>query len=476
MTKAKNFRRWLGCFLAAASVFCLVACGAEGTASSEHSSSENSESSASSSDSSGEPEKKEHLGLYLENGQMKYDGKNFYGLGVNYYSLFNYTFTHKWSTEVPCAALEKLAEYDVKVIRFSCEPPSTFGATKWDWYFQKKDRYFQTLDTLVNKAEEVGIGLIVEFFGDLYNIANYYDEPLASSVRDENSKSSKFRRDYVKEVVTRYKDSPAVYGWEFGNELAWNELLPKSVKKAPALPPNSSRPSRTEDDILGLEEVEILYSSFASTVKEYDPYNRIVGSGDQSLRSTAYNACHRDMFNTDTIEEHREILAAINPDGMDAVCMHRYADGVKIKEQPDKLNLLDGSKVELIGEDGKSFVLYDTWQEYFRYMLDESKRLGKTCYLGEAGWMYIDAKEHQTYEDALSAIEGIAQAAYEAKFPLILFWNYDPLTQQTQQDFVDRGSGIEYSWNEKWDKGRAYLETIKKYNGLFEKLSAGEKA
>jgi len=59
---------------------------------------------------------------------------------------------------------------------------------------------------------------------------------------------------------------------------------------------------------------------------------------------------------------------------------------------------------------------------------------------------------------------------------LILFWNYDPLTQQTQQDFVDRGSGIEYSWNEKWDKGRTYLETIKKYNAMFEKLSAGEKA
>ena len=43
--------------------------------------------------------------MYCEDGQMKLDGKPFYGLGVNYYSLFNYAFTHQWDTSVQCAAL-----------------------------------------------------------------------------------------------------------------------------------------------------------------------------------------------------------------------------------------------------------------------------------------------------------------------------------------------------------------------------------
>lgn len=445
----------------------LAACGGTPDTGASDTASSDSESAASES-AAGEIGR---LGLYCEDGQMKLDGKPFYGLGVNYYSLFNYAFTHQWDTSVQCAALETLAEYDVKVIRFSCEPPSTLGEAKWDWYFQRKDRYYETLDVLVDKAEEVGIGLIVEFFGDLYSISDYYDEPLATAVRDENSQSSRFRRSYVEEVVTRYKDSPAIYGWEFGNELAWNTLLPAGYVSVPDLPVDSGRDSRTEEDILGMEEVVLLYSRFAQTVKECDPHGRIVGSGDQSLREYVYHACHFDDFGTDTLAQHREMLAALNPDGMDAVCMHRYADGVRLPDNPGKLNAMaSATPIRLIGEDGQPFVLYDTWTEYLRYMLDESARLGKTCYVGEAGWMYQDATERQSYESALAVVESIASAAYSTRYPLILFWNYDPVTRQMEQDFVDRGSGVEYSWNENWDKGRAYLETIQKYNALFDRL------
>ncbi|WP_251546627.1 cellulase family glycosylhydrolase [Pumilibacter intestinalis] len=426
----RTIKRLICCVLAAISMFSFGACDKD----------------------NGNTTKPEHLGLYLEDGEMYHDGKPFHGLGVNYYSMFNYCFSNKWSTEVPCAALEKLAEYDVKVIRFSCEPPSSLGAAKWDWYFQRKERYYETLDTIVKKAEEVGIGLLVEFFGDLHNISNYFEEPMGESVRDENSQSSQFRHDYVKEVVTRYKDSPAIYGWEFGNELAWETLLPDGYRK-------------TED--MRLNEVNLLYSRFAETVKEYDSYNRIVGNGDQSLRNHAYNSTYHNTFDVDTLAQHREILSKLNPDGMDAMCMHRYADGAKIKDFPEKLNTIDGKPYNLLGEDGKQFKLYETWTEYLTYMKDESKRMGKTCYLGESGWLYADSQEKQTYEDALSAIEGIAKAAYDTDYPLILFWNYDPLTNNLEGDFVDRGSGIEYSWNEKWGKGKAYLEIIKKYNALF---------
>ena len=44
------------------------------------------------------------------------------------------------------------------------------------------------------------------------------------------SKTQAFMRDYVREVVTRYRDNPAVWLWEFGNEYALEASLPNAVE------------------------------------------------------------------------------------------------------------------------------------------------------------------------------------------------------------------------------------------------------
>ena len=71
--------------------------------------------------------------------------------------------------------------------------------------------------------------------------------------------------------------------------------------------------------------------------------------------------------------------------------------------------------------------------------------------------------------------------------PVTLYWNYDPITVIPEKDFADfakksdgsvdtgsteyaqRGSGIEYSWNENNGKGLACLNAIKEGNLALER-------
>ena len=47
---------------------------------------------------------------------------------------------------------------------------------------------------------------------------------------------------------------------------------------------------------------------------------------------------------------------------------------------------------------------------------------------------------------------------------MALYWNYDYNTEQIPGDLTDHGTGVEYSCNERWEKGRHILGLIKEYN------------
>ena len=56
------------------------------------------------------------------------------------------------------------------------------------------------------------------------------------------SKTHEFMRTYVREVVTRYQDSPAIWGWEFGNEYNLDADLPNAKEHLPPIVPQLGRP------------------------------------------------------------------------------------------------------------------------------------------------------------------------------------------------------------------------------------------
>lgn len=147
-------------------------------------------------------------GLTVVNAKLMKGDEAFYGAGVNFFSMFTSIFSRKWDTSTSLHALEVLKEYDCKVIRFSTLP---FYAEQMGYYFEVEQIYWEKLDELVAKAEELELGLLPSLFWT-FGIFDYYHEPYEEALLDENSQSMKFIREYTEKFVTRYRESPAIYG------------------------------------------------------------------------------------------------------------------------------------------------------------------------------------------------------------------------------------------------------------------------
>jgi hypothetical protein len=87
----------------------------------------------------------------------------------------------------------------------------------------------------VHAAEESNVGLIADLFWKSYAVPDLVGEP-RGQWGNAQSKTRQFMRTYIREVVSRYVNSPAIWGWEFGNEYnlsldspdAWRNLPPQS--------------------------------------------------------------------------------------------------------------------------------------------------------------------------------------------------------------------------------------------------------
>ncbi len=61
------------------------------------------------------------------------------------------------------------------------------------------------------------------------------------------SKVHEWMREYVREVVTRYRYSPAIWAWEMGNEFGLQASLPNAAShRAPIWPDLETATSRSE--------------------------------------------------------------------------------------------------------------------------------------------------------------------------------------------------------------------------------------
>ena len=402
-------------------------------------------------------EKPEHLGLYLENGVLMKDSKPFYGVGVNYYCLLNSAFSNKWDVTPSLTALETLKSYDVRVIRFNI---AGYNYIEWNYLTKLEDKYFETFDKIVEKAEELEIGLIPSFFWSHGSVADFFDEPTGTSFAQRDSKTTQFMLELTEKIVKRYAESPAIYGWEYANEINLGADLPEGNYTYQPLPASSKRSSRTKDDKMNTTWYKEGLKFWAETVRENDPYNRIIGNGDACQREYAWNLRQNNGWQLDTASQFKEIMAYLNED-MSAISIHTYAEG-------GARNWKNASKLtSRIG-------LYTDWDSYLTFIKDTAKAMNKTAYLGETGFGYADVTQSDVdngFDAAAraSVYELIADSALKTDFPLTLFWNYDHRPEFNPDDLTDHSTGTEWSWNERWEKGRIILEKIRSTNQAFDK-------
>jgi len=355
-----------------------------------------------------EPELSQLPGLTVHDGQLLLKGQPYSGIGANYFSLFYRTLKNPSDTSYE-DGLRQLSEAQIPFVRFMA---CGFWPVDWDLYLRDRATYFKRLDSVVECAERAGVGLIASLFWHMPTVPDIVGEPM-DQLGNPNSKTIAFIRQYTTEVVLRYRNSPAVWGWEFGNEYNLCVDLPNASKSRPRIVPRMKTAlKRTERDELSSQAMLTAFAQFTTTVREHDKH-RIIITGNSIPRPSAYHNTKEKIWKKDSGEQFREILLRDNPDPFDVISVHVYRNSGQANT---------GSVEELV--------------ETLRNISVRAKR---PLFIGEFGAPATlgNAKERSVFAEHLKVIEA-------NKVPLSAFWVFDHAGQNN-------------TWNVTFDNKRRYM-------------------
>ncbi len=315
-------------------------------------------------------------------------GHPYRGIGVNYYDAF-IRCLRKPGDDSYQKGFDELGAHGIPFARFSA---GAYLADDVRLYLTDRDSYLRRLDGVVAAAEKAHVGLIASLFWSISAVSEAVNEPRARWA-DEDSATRQLMRKYTQDIVSRYANSPAVWGWEFSNELS----LPLDRN------PGSLPPERA----LSYDVFRSAALDFAGTVRKIDP-RRIVLTGDSLPRPNAYHDSIMGTGGRDTEEQFAHILLRDNPGPFSPICIHasRANEGAYFADRPVS----------------------------FQELLETCVRIGRTAqkpvYLEEfipmpmqpQGASEISGREY--FSSELQAIKG-------SKIPLASVWEYD---RQTVQD------------------------------------------
>jgi hypothetical protein len=276
-----------------------------------------------------------------------------------------------------------LKDHNIKLARImGCG----FWPVDMQLYFDDKAEYFRRFDLIVERARINNVGLIPSLFWTHYTIADIIGEPV-NSVGNPKSETISAVKQYIQDVVSRYADSPAIYGWEVGNEWSNAIDLPNAETMRPPTYTALGNPAeRTEKDELTLEMLRTFMFTVASEIRKYDPY-RMISSGNSYPRSSAWHQWYENSWTGDNDAQKMAALRLHNPDPVDCISVHYYEserDLVLAKAAADSVN-----KTIFVGEfgaNGYTQQVEDEFDQLFANVLGSNSPIS-------AVWVYN--KENQ---------------------------------------------------------------------------------
>jgi hypothetical protein len=336
--------------------------------------------------------------LTVRDGQLWRDGKPYRAVGVNYCDLFQEVLGNPDSDRT-LRGLRYLGERKIPFVRFWC---CGFWPSDCKLYFENKEEYFRRLDLVVRTAEEAKVGLIPSLFWRLATFPDLMDE-FTEDWAKPDSKTRAFMATYVREVVTRYRESPAIWGWEFANEVNLGVDLPNGMnflgKKMPQLGVDLAKDER---NLMTKDIAQAAFVAFATEVRKYDK-ERFITSGNSQLRASQYNQTVHGTWTKDTAEEAFQAFAWLNPDPINVTSIHLYPG---LDKEPSYAGAT--GTMAVIG-------LYKSW----------SKRLGKPLFLGEFASLGHDKGKTPDMAVYQRIERGILAAVVEQHVDLAAHWVFD---------------------------------------------------
>ena len=381
-------------------------------------------------------------GVTVRNGTLYRHGKWLRAIGVNYCDLFQ-DMIHHPARRRTLKGLRFLGSKKIPFVRFWC---CGFWPSDWDLYFADKGEWFRRMDLVVRAAEQARVGLVPCLFWRAATYPDLFDEyndPWA----DPASKTRRFMRDYVKEVVTRYRDSAAVWGWEFSNEMNLDCDLPNGMeflgREIPALKVKLAKHRR---NLMTCKIAGAAFEAFAREVRKHDPH-RFVTTGNSIPRSCGWHNATEKSWKADSRQQALEVFRWMSPAPMDVASVHFYPPFGKPPAYAEAKGVRD-----VLGR-CKEF----------------ARKLGQPLFVGEFAAAAHDKAPKLTMAHFRSRQTAILDALLAVEADLAAYWVFDYTADRKGPGLVRKDN--EYAW---------ILDQIAEYNARIAvqagpgKVSAGK--
>jgi len=335
-----------------------------------------------------------------DQGRVLKDGKPYRAIGVNYFNAFLRNIQDADDTSYR-EGFDELAKRGIPFIRFNA---GGFWPKEWRLYRDDPEEYFRRMDAFVAAAEEKGIGLVPSLFWWYACVPDLAGES-CNQWGNPDSKTVALMRQYVKDVVGRYVDSPAIWAWELGNEYSLTADLPNAAEHRPWVHPHlGTATSRSEADELTHDNVVTASREFAQAVRALDAH-RPITPGHSLPRPSAHHQRFEGTWGRDTKAQFQANLLDVNPDPANLVSVHVYP----------------------FDEDARFGQKTTTYEELLVLCMKAATGAGKALFVGEFG--ASDKEEDGGRERAREENLELLAAIESSGVPLAALWVFD-LPQQ----------------------------------------------
>ncbi len=341
------------------------------------------------------------LGLTVDDsGTVCLAGKPYSAFGVNSFTLV-IRYIEGADKSMYEDQFRLLKKYDIPFIRCN------FGGFWPDYYerFDSDPEYIiNCMRDVVKCAEKYETGLICSLMWEVGSIAYHMGEG-RSAMGDPESRTVKYAKEYTSKIVSEFKDSPAVWAWEIGNEYNLDaDLCDMSrVTETPDTPDEV-----TGEYFFTSEEMNTFYREIGNVIRSIDPVRMIsTGNGDMRIASKSLHEAAKAMdksthmwnevWTDDTVEDFYEMCSYCTPDPIDAMCFH-----LQHAKQDENGRASFMLTLNRFGGNISS-------EEYFTEFANAARRARKALYFGEMGdmmWMEGDKNAPEVFRSVTDAICG----------------------------------------------------------------------
>lgn len=329
-------------------------------------------------------------------------------IGVNCFDLFYSTIVGpgvRWG-RTPLVRLLELRDAGIPFVRFAASP---FWTSEWVIYQTNPEHYFQRMDVIFRAAERAGVGLIPSLFWNPTSVSDLMGEPV-SAWGQAGSRTRNFMERYVSEVVGRYKNSTALWMWEFGNEFNTYADLPNALNWWPKSEKGRPAIVRTPADRIGKSLLVNIFRAFGTSVRRLDALHMITSGADMP-RHNAYNLA-KGRFETDSVDELQQNLLDITPKPLNVVSVHFY---------PDR-------KEKHLGG-------VTNYEELLAPIVQAAERAGKRVFVGEFG---VPSSLHRSSEQ--DEFTAMLKALVDTGVHYAAVWVYDYAAQANEWSITTKGA------------------------------------